>query len=60
MRKVAKEPVRNRRSRPNIVRKRSASWDELMKLTDPGPPKETEEFVRFIYDLRRRSTPRKA
>jgi hypothetical protein len=40
------------------VRKGPVSRRALLAHTDPGPPEEAEEFVRFIYELRRKSKPR--
>jgi hypothetical protein len=34
--------------------RKAFSMDEMRKYIDPGPPKETEEFVQLIYDERRR------
>jgi len=46
--------------RPNLILRGPASLDDLLKHRDPGPPEETEEFVRLIYELRRKSRPPRA
>jgi len=46
--------------RPNLILRAPVSLDDLLKHRDPGPPEETEEFVRLIYELRRKSRPPRA
>ena len=43
-------------TRRELVRKGPVSREDLLKHTVRGDPEETEQFVRFIYDLRRQST----
>jgi hypothetical protein len=38
---------------PNLVRTGPFSLDRLLSHVDPGPPEESEAFVRLIYEQRR-------
>ena len=42
---------------PNLILRGPASLEDLLEHRDPGPPEETEAFVRLIYQLRRKSRP---
>jgi len=42
---------------PGLIRRGPVSREDLLAHTDPGPPEEAEQFVRFIYALRRKSEP---
>jgi hypothetical protein len=37
---------------PNLIRTRSFSLDRLLSHIDPGPAKESEDFIRTIYGQR--------
>ena len=37
---------------PNLVRAGSFSLDRLLSHLDPGPPEESEDFVRLVYEQR--------
>lgn len=50
--------AKNGRTRANPAHEKSRCWSELMKHTVPSTEEEADAFVRFIYDLRRQSTPR--
>ena len=41
---------------PNLVRVAQFSLERLLTRIDPGPPEESEEFVRRIYEQRRLET----
>ena len=45
-------------SQPSLVRKGPVSRRALLAHIEPGPAEETEEFVRFIYELRRKAKSR--
>jgi len=47
---VPPQPVKDP---PNLVRAGSFSLDQLLSHIDPGPPEESEGFVRLIYEQRR-------
>jgi hypothetical protein len=56
---LASRPPRTKPGfQPNLTRKGRVSRRALLAHTDPGPPEEAEEFVRLIYELRRKSKPR--
>ena len=38
---------------PNLVRAGSFDLNRLLSHIDPGPPEESEAFVRLIYEQRR-------
>ena len=49
----------DRARRPtNSARRSPVTREDLLRYTDPGPEQETEEIVRFLYGLRRKSKPR--
>ena len=37
---------------PNLIRSGTFTLDRLLSHIDPGPPEESEEFVRRIYEQR--------
>ena len=37
---------------PNLIQPASFSLDRLLSHIDPGPPEESEAFVRLIYEQR--------
>ena len=47
--------IQERVKRPNLILKGPVTREDLLKYIDPGSPREAEEFVRFIYQLRRKS-----
>ena len=49
MDRVPSQPVKDP---PNLVRAGSFSLDRLLSHIDPGTAKESEDFVRLIYDQR--------
>jgi hypothetical protein len=54
VRRLRAKPGAKTRSSPGMVRRKPFSVDEIRKYVDPGPPEEAEEFVRLIYDERRK------
>jgi hypothetical protein len=60
---VKRQPSASRReprSRSNLILRGPVSVDDLLQHRDPGPPEEAEEFVRLIYELRRKTRPPRA
>jgi len=55
-RKLVAPPDRARRT--NRTRRGPVTREDLLRYMDPGPERETEEIVRFLYGLRRKSKPR--
>ena len=54
VRRMRVKPGAKTRSSPDVVRRKPFPVDEIPKYVDPGPPEEAEEFVRLIYDERRK------
>ena len=46
---MPQQPVENP---PNLLRRGTFALDRLLSHIDPGPPEESEEFVRRIYEQR--------
>ena len=49
MDQLPSQPAKNP---PNLIRAGDFSLDRLLSHIDPGPPEESEEFVRRIYEQR--------
>ena len=46
---MPRQPVKDP---PNLIRSGAFTLDRLLSHIDPGPPEESEEFVRRIYEQR--------
>ena len=51
-----RQPPQSAQDPPSLVRVAQFSLERLLTHIDPGPPEETEEFVRRIYEQRRFET----
>jgi len=50
MDRTPEQPVKDP---PNLTGNDEFSFERLLSHIDPGPPEETEAFVRFLYEQRR-------
>jgi hypothetical protein len=60
MKLLGRKSGRKTNGRSPIAGKKPFSMPALLKHIDPGPPQEAEEFVRLIYEQRKRDLKRPA